>query len=130
MNEFPLPGMGDALVAVPASGSGVGWWAGASSGALDEDGSYVIAYRVRTGTAGRGSTVVARSVDGAHLTTVAELDQARFAAASMERPAVVRTDDGRWRLYVCSASKPPSKHWRRRRASTRPSPRHERSWIG
>jgi hypothetical protein len=29
----------------------------------------------------------------------------------MERPAIVRTDDGRWRLYVCSASKPPSKHW-------------------
>ena len=111
MNEFPLPGMGDAVVAVPAPGSGVGWWAGASSAALDADGSYVIAYRVRTGAAGRGSTVVARSRDGVVLTTVAELDQARFDAASMERPAIVRTDDGRWRLYVCSASKPPSKHW-------------------
>ncbi len=79
--------------------------------ALDADGSFVIAYRVRTGHAGRGSTVVARSPDGEHLTTVAHLDQARFDAASMERPAIVRTDDGRWRLYVCSASKPPSKHW-------------------
>jgi hypothetical protein len=29
----------------------------------------------------------------------------------MERPAIVRTDDGRWRLYICSASPPPSKHW-------------------
>jgi hypothetical protein len=29
----------------------------------------------------------------------------------MERPAIIRTDDGRWRLYLCSASKPPSKHW-------------------
>ena len=111
MQEFPLPGMGEADVAVPAPGEGVGWWAGASSAAFDDDGSLVIAYRVRTGAAGRGSTVVARSPDGVHLTTVAELHQARFDAASMERPAIVRTDDGRWRLYVCSASKPPSRHW-------------------
>ena len=111
MDSFPLPGRGDVAVAAPAPGAGIGWWAGASSAALDDDGSFVIAYRVRTGAAGRGSTVVARSPDGAHLTTVAELNQTRFDAASMERPAIVRTDDGRWRLYVCSASKPPSKHW-------------------
>jgi hypothetical protein len=109
--DFPLPGAGEAAVAVAAPGTGVGWWAGASSAALDDDGSFVIAYRVRTGEAGRGSTVVARSPDGVHLTTVAKLDQARFGAASMERPAILRADDGRWRLYVCSASKPPSKHW-------------------
>ena len=98
-------------VAAPAPGSGVGWWAGASSAALDPDGGFLIAYRVRTGHAGRGSTVVARSPDGVHLTTVASLEQERFDAASMERPSIVRTDDGRWRLYVCSASRPPSKHW-------------------
>lgn len=109
--SIPLPGMGEAVVAVPAPGEGEGWWAGASSAAQDADGSFVIAYRVRTGAAGRGSTVVARSEDGEQYTTVAYLDQARFDAASMERPAIIRTDDGRWRLYVCSASKPPSKHW-------------------
>src|SRR5688500_5656704 len=98
MDDFPLPGMGEAAVAVPAPDAGVGWWAGASTAALDEDGSFVIAYRVRTGAAGRGSTVVARSPDGIQLTTVAEIDQARFDAASMERPALVRTNDGRWRL--------------------------------
>lgn len=111
LNGFPLPGMGEAVAAAPAPGRGVGWWAGASSVTPDEGGGYVIAYRVRTGAAGRGSTVVARSPDGVHLTTVATLDQARFDAASMERPAIVRTDDGRWRLYVCSASRPPSRHW-------------------
>ena len=111
MDDFPLPGRGTPVVAVQAPGTGEGWWAGGSSAALDVDGSFVIAYRVRTGHAGRGSTVVARSPDGERLTTVATLDQSRFDAASMERPAVVRTDDGRWRLYVCSASKPPSKHW-------------------
>jgi hypothetical protein len=111
MNEFPLPGSAPSVVAAPAPGAGVGWWAGASSAAMDDEGGFVIAYRVRTGAAGRGSTVVARSTDGETLTTVATLDQKRFDAASMERPSIIRTDDGRWRLYVCSASKPPSKHW-------------------
>ena len=111
MDAFPLPGMGRIAVAVPAPGTGRGWWAGSSSAAADPDGGFVIAYRVRTGEAGRGSTVVARSDDGEHLTTVATLDQARFGAQSMERPALVRTDAGRWRLYVCAASLAPSKHW-------------------
>jgi hypothetical protein len=98
-------------VAVPAPGSGVGWWAGSSSAALDKDGTFVIAYRVRTGEKGRGSTVVARSDDGEGFTTVCTIDQARFDAQSMERPALVRTDEGWWRLYVCPAAQPPSKHW-------------------
>jgi hypothetical protein len=111
MSEFPLPGAGRSVVAVPAPGSGEGWWAGASGAALDVDGSFVIAYRVRHGHGGRGFTVIARSPDGERLTPVAELRQEQFGAASMERPAIVRTDDGRWRLYVCSAAPPPSKHW-------------------
>ena len=111
MNDFPLPATAEALVAVPAPGSGVGYWAGSSSAALDEDGTLVIAYRVRTGERGRGSTVVARSDDGERFTTVVTIDQARFGAQSMERPALVRTDEGRWRVYVCSASPAPSKHW-------------------
>jgi hypothetical protein len=109
--DFPLPGTAEAVVAVPAPGNGTGWWAGSSSAALDESGGVVIAYRVRTGQQGRGSTVVARSEDGERFTTVATLDQARFGAQSMQRPALVRTDEGRWRLYVCPAAPPPSKHW-------------------
>lgn len=81
MTEFPLPGTGQPVVAVVAPGSGRGWWAGSSSAVQDDDGTYVIAYRVRSGERGRGSTVVARSEDGEHLTTVALLDQSRFAAA-------------------------------------------------
>ncbi len=111
MAGFPLPGVGSAVVAVPAPGAGRGYWAGSPSAALDEDGTFVVAYRVRTGERGRGSTVVARSEDGESFTTVATLDQERFGAQSMERPALVRTDEGRWRLYVCSASPAPSKHW-------------------
>ena len=110
MASFPLPGASRAVVAAEAPGSGVGWWAGSSSAAVAPDGTIVVAYRVRTGAAGRGSTVVARSENGERLTTVVTLDQDRFGAQSMERPALVRTDDGRWWLYVCSAT-PGSKHW-------------------
>jgi hypothetical protein len=109
--SFPLPGNGQAAVAVPAPGAGRGWWAGSSSAALDDDGMFVVAYRVRTGERGRGSNVVARSEDGERLTTVATIEQERFGAQSLERPALVRTDDGRWRLYVCPAAPAPSKHW-------------------
>jgi hypothetical protein len=89
---------------------GAGYWAGASSAALDEDGSYVVAYRVRNGHDGIDQTVVARSPDGEVFTTVAILDQTRFGAQWMERPALVRTAPGRWRLYTCCGT-PTSKRW-------------------
>ena len=55
-SAFPLPGSGRAVVAVPAPGAGPGYWAGAPSVALDEDGSFVIAYRVRKGHDGNDAT--------------------------------------------------------------------------
>ena len=112
MNDFPLPGSGRPAVAVPAPGSGHGFWAGSPGAALDGEGGVVLAYRVRTGIRPEdgAQTVVARSDDGETFTTVATLDKSRFGAMSMERPAIVRTAEGRWRLYVCSAT-PGSKHW-------------------
>jgi hypothetical protein len=70
----------------------------------------VVAYRVRATADDYAATVVGRSEDGANLETVVTLDKDRFGAMSMERPALVRTEDGRWRMYVCSAT-PNSKHW-------------------
>ena len=110
MNGFPLPGTGRAAVAVPAPGVGQGSWAGAPSAALDEDGTLVVAYRVRVVAQEVATTVVARTVDGEDLTTVATLDRARFDAMSLERPTLVRTETGAWRRYVCCAT-PGSKHW-------------------
>jgi len=110
VNDFPLPGTGRWALAAPAPGSGPQHWAGSSSAALDDDGSFVVAYRVRVTANDYAATVVSRSEDGTNLETVVTLDRDRFGAMSMERPALVRTETGAWRLYVCSAT-PNSKHW-------------------
>jgi hypothetical protein len=111
VGDFPVPGTAPSVVAASAPGEGVGWWAGSSCATLDDDGTFVIAYRVRKGAKGRGSNVIARSEDGERLTTIATIEQDRFGAQSLEKPALVRTDEGRWRLYVCPAAPAPSKHW-------------------
>ena len=110
MTPFPLPLGHRVAVAVPAPGPGFGRWAGAPSAALDDDGGVVVAYRIRVVDEERAETIVARSPDGERLETVAVLDRSRFDAMSLERPALVRTEAGRWRLYVCCAT-PGSKHW-------------------
>jgi len=111
MIDFPLPGLGAATVVAAAPAPGPGNWVGAASAAFDDADGVVLAYRVRT-EASRGNTiVVAYAADGEHVATVAELDKARFAAESLERPALVRTESGRWRLYVSCAT-PDTKHWR------------------
>jgi hypothetical protein len=107
---FPLPGTARATVAVAAPSAGRGYWAGAPSAALDEDGSYVLAYRLKHGLEGRRETIVARSDDGERFTTVATLGQERFGASSVERPSLVRSESGGWLLYVCCAT-PGTKHW-------------------
>src|SRR4051794_35983321 len=108
MTDPPLPGTAAATVAVPAPGAGPGFWAGAPSAAIDGD-SYVLAYRVRNGHDGNDQNVVARSADGESFETVITLDESRFGALYVERPALVRSDGG-WRLYVCCAT-PGSKAW-------------------
>jgi hypothetical protein len=89
---------------------GPGAWTGAPS-ALLVDGIYWLAYRLRR-AAGRGyANVVARSDDGVTFEPVATLHRDGFGAASLERPALALTDDGRWRVYVSCAT-PNTDHWR------------------
>jgi hypothetical protein len=106
-----LPSFQDATVVVPAPGHEPGNWAGAASAVL-VDGVYWLTYRVRRPTRkGRGvSVVVARSDDGEHFVTVAEVRRETFGAESFERPVLVPLPTGGWRLYLSCAT-PGSKHW-------------------
>lgn len=89
-----------------------GSWAGAPS-ALVSAGEHWLAYRLRNPVGeGRGyCNVLARSTDGVRFETVATVDRDAFGGESLERPALVRTPTGRWRLYV-SVALPGTKAWR------------------
>ena len=99
------------VVAAPTE-PGAGSWAGAPC-AFRHDGHVYLAYRLRRPVGrGRGhANVVARSADGVRFETVALVTKDRFGGESLEEPALVVTDEGRWRLYV-SVATPGTKHWR------------------
>jgi hypothetical protein len=106
------PFWSDAQVVLAPDDPRPGAWAGGPSAQL-VDGTWWLAYRLRQPVGeGRGvANVVARSDDGVRFTPVAELGKDAFGAESLERPALVHTPDGRWRLYVSCAT-PGTKHWR------------------
>ena len=54
---------------------------------------------------------VARSVDGERFDTLLTIGKEDMATESLERPALVRTPEGRWRLYLSCATTG-TKHWR------------------
>jgi hypothetical protein len=112
ISTLPLPRWDDSTVVVEPPGDEPGAWSGAPSSII-ADGHVYLAYRLRLPIgAGRGiSNVVARSSDGVSFTVVAGVSKDLFGAESLERPALVRTPEGRWRLYV-SAATPGTKHWR------------------
>src|SRR5262252_6019019 len=98
-------------VAIAPPGEGAGFWDGAPSAALGDDGIY-LAYRLRRPLmAGRGYAVsVARSVDGVRFETLITIRREETGADSLERPRLVRDRSGRWRLYLSCAT-PGTKHW-------------------
>ncbi len=89
-----------------------GSWAGGPSVQF-VDGTWWLAYRLRRPVGeGRGfANAVARSADGVHFTAVVAVGKDAFGAESLERPALVHTPEGTWRLYVSCAT-PGTKHWR------------------
>ena len=87
-----------------------GYWAGAPS-ALVTGADTWLAYRERDPERRGGRVVLAHAHAGRPFDPVVVLDQERFGAESLERPALTLTGDGRWRLYVSCAT-PGSKHWR------------------
>jgi hypothetical protein len=102
----------EAQVVVAPEDPRPGAWVGAPS-ALHDGETWWLAYRVRRPVGeGRGiANVIARSADGARFEPVTEVTSDAFDAESLERPALVRTPEGRWRLYVSCAT-PGTKHWR------------------
>lgn len=100
------------VVAVAPPGSEPGTWAGAPSAVADGD-EIVLAYRLRRPVGqGRGYAVaIARSPDGVHFTTIQVITRDEMDAESLERPALVRTPEGTWRLYLSCATWG-TKHWR------------------
>lgn len=107
-----LPRPEQSAVVVEPPGGGPGYWAGGPSAVLTEDG-YYLAYRLRRPVgAGRGYAVaLARSDDGERFTPLLTIRREEMAAESLERPALIRTPEGRWRLYL-SCNTPGTKHWR------------------
>src|SRR4051812_39176700 len=107
----PGPFWDDAQVVLEPEDPRPGSWAGGPS-ALLVDGVWWLAYRLRRPVGqGRGfANVVARSTDGVHFVPVLAVGKDAFGAESLERPALVYTPDGRWRLYISCAT-PGTKHW-------------------
>jgi hypothetical protein len=91
---------------------GPGNWAGGPTAVQDEQG-VVLAYRLRRPAGeGRGyCVVIARSADGEHFEAIQTITKDEMDAESLERPALVLTQDGRWRLYLSCATRG-TKHWR------------------
>jgi hypothetical protein len=108
----PEPFWSQAEVVLEPEDPRPGSWAGGPS-ALLVDGVFWLAYRLRRPVGeGRGfANVVARSGDGVHFDPVVAIGKDAFGAESLERPALVHTPDGRWRLYLSCAT-PGTKHWR------------------
>jgi hypothetical protein len=111
-SEILVPRPDRSVVAIPPPGDGPGYWAGGPS-AVACDGDIYLAYRLRRPLGqGRGYAVaVARSGDGVHFETVLTIAKEEMNAESLERPALVLTPEGTWRLYV-SCGTFGTKHWR------------------
>jgi hypothetical protein len=107
-----LPRPEHGAVAVRPPGTGPGYWAGAPC-AVAGDGQIFLAYRLRRPVGqGRGYAItVARSADGVSFETLLSIGKDELNTESLERPALVRTPDGRWRLYLSCATSG-TKHWR------------------
>jgi hypothetical protein len=107
-----LPHLDSAEVAIAAPGKGEGYWNGAPS-AVEHDGVIYLAYRTRQPVElGRGQgVIIAKSTDGVHFETIQTIDKQSMDAESLERPTLVRTLEGVWRLYLSCATTG-TKHWR------------------
>jgi hypothetical protein len=104
----PDPAM--AVLVKPAAGSGGQTWVGSPS-AVRHGNEIVIAYRLRNPERRGYAIEVARSADGVHFQVLVSIGKEQMNCESLERPALIRTDAGSWRLYLSCATAG-TKHWR------------------
>ena len=105
-----LPSLDRSVVAIEPPGTEPGSWAGASSAVVTPDG-IVMAYRMRTGSQRGCEVVIARSTDGVRFEAIQLITKEEMECESLERPALVLTEWGSWRLYLSCATWG-TKHWR------------------
>lgn len=92
-------------------GHGPGWWVGAPSGWWDGSTHY-LAFRTRRPQPERGGLYqIACSDDGERFDVVAAIRKEDLGTSSIERGALLQTDDGEWRLYL-SYVDPEDGRWR------------------
>ncbi len=114
---FGLPPLFDpeaGTVIKEPEGTGPGWWAGAPSALYDvERGSFYLSYRQRRPAGeGRGWRAgVAESADGIHFEEIWHATKEQFSSSSIERSCIVKTPQGKYRLYVGYVEMPRNR-WR------------------
>jgi hypothetical protein len=93
---------------------GPGWWVGAPSAIFDpERRRFYLYYRQRRPlTEGRGWRIaVAESADGIRFSEIWHATKEQFQSSSIERSCILKTPDGRYRLYVSYVAMPKNR-WR------------------
>jgi len=94
------PAKGITVIKPPARGEG--YWCGAPSALFDDDsGKFYLYYRVRKPRPVRGGEVfIKESRDGKRFRTIWHATREDFDSPSIERSALVKCPDGRFRLYI------------------------------
>src|SRR5215472_3261813 len=105
-----VPDPADARIVLTAPESGREAWVGSPS-ALTVGADIYLAYRLRAPERRGYAVKVAKSTDGVHFQTLLTITKEQMDCESLERPALVRTADGTWRLYLSCATYG-TKHWR------------------
>jgi hypothetical protein len=98
---YPVPGKQDHVVAIAAPGAGPQQWAGGPSAVRLDDGSWVLAWRIRSG---RDAVMISRSDDGERFEDVVRIENEDLGSSMTERPSLHLLPNGRWRMYTSVAS--------------------------
>jgi hypothetical protein len=104
------PEAASAVIVRSAPGSGGQCWVGSPSAVRVGD-EVVMAYRLRDADRRGYAVEVARSADGVHFEPLISISKEQMDCESLERPALILTSDGTWRLYLSCATQG-TRHWR------------------